>query len=798
MLNVIETLLRKARRSLSRSEWLVHLLGLERSSGTASEPGLVLIQIDGLSRRQLEKAIERGNLPFLRHLLGKHQYRLHSLYSGMPSSTPGMLGELFYGVKCPVPAFSFFDQTTQRVFRMFEPQAAKEIEKRMRDKGTSLLADGSAYGGIYTGGAAESHFCIASMGLSDLFHRKHPLRLLLLLLHAYSLIRIGMLFVLELFLALVDCMRGLIAGQDLWKEIKFVPSRVGVCILVRELATIGAQMDVARGLPVVYLDLVGYDEQSHRRGPTSRFAHWSLKGIDDAIARIWRAAQRSGRRDYDVWVFSDHGSEETLSYVREHGWSVQEAVAQVFAAVSRGLTSTGHLGRAGGHARSHAHRSWRSLRRHTHPGSQNGDGEQGERKEEPVVTAMGPVGHVYFNHSFEGSERARFAEALVEQAEIPMVLAPEGPDRIVVWTRDGRFILPEQAVSVLAPNHPFLPEVARDLVALCHHPNAGDLILSGWNRAGPCYSFPSENGAHAGPGLEETHAFALTPIDAPLPSRPEGYLRPISLRRAALRHLRRETSPLRKLPAVVAERTTLRLMTYNVHTCVGLDGKLSPHRIARVIARYRPDVVALQEVDVGRARTNHADQAELIAECLEMEYHFHPALRVEEEAYGDCILSRLPIRLVKAGLLPTATGWIASEPRGALWVAVDLGSTTVDLTNTHLGLRASERSLQIRALLGDGWIGSNGRLHPVVFCGDFNASPRSDVWNLCTRRFRDVQVGAQTPKPRCTWSGRYPIARIDHIFVSPEVKVVSVAVGDDHLARIASDHRPLFAELQLG
>jgi endonuclease/exonuclease/phosphatase family metal-dependent hydrolase len=555
-------------------------------------------------------------------------------------------------------------------------------------------------------------------------------------------------------------------------------------------------MDVARGLPVIYLDLVGYDEQSHRRGPTSRFAHWSLKGIDDAISRIWRAAQRSSRRDYDVWVFSDHGSEDVLSYAREYGRTVQEAVTQVFDQVSRGSIAEELNHRAPTAQPLHAHLSWRTLRRRSRL-ENDGDEGRSEPSKEVVVTAMGPVGHVYLNRPMEGFEYGRFAQALVEHAKIPMVLVPAGPDGARVWTREGQSILPDQAASVLAPDHPFLTEVAEDLVALCHQPNAGDLVLLGWNRTGRCYSFPSENGAHAGPGLEETHAFALTPVDAPLPNRPEGYLRPASLRQAALRHLGREVVPIRAAPASLSPENTLRLMTYNVHTCVGLDGKLSPHRIARVIARYRPDVVALQEVDVGRARTNHTDQAKVIAECLEMEHHFHPAMTLEEEAYGDCILSRLPLRLVKAGSLPGLAGWKPSEPRGALWVTVELGSTSIDLINTHLGLRASERSVQIQALLGDGWVGGDGWLRPVVLCGDFNASPRSTVWGLCTDRLRDVQVEAGTQKPRCTWFGRYPIARIDHIFVSPQVRVVSVDVGDDHLARIASDHRPLFAELQI-
>ena len=101
----------------------------------------------------------------------------------------------------------------------------------------------------------------------------------------------------------------------------------------------------------------------------------------------------------------------------------------------------------------------------------------------------------------------------------------------------------------------------------------------------------------------------------------------------------------RTLPA------SLRIMTYNVHRCVGADGRADPRRIAEVIAACQPDMVALQELDVGRLRTGGIDQAHAIAHLLGMSFHFHPALQVEEELYGDAILSALPMRLVKAGPL---------------------------------------------------------------------------------------------------------------------------------------------------
>ena len=88
MIDRVEHFFRRLRRRLSRSEWLIPLLGLAVSEGTAEEPGLVLIQIDGLSRKQMERAMERGRLPFLRRLIQREHYDTRTFYSGLPASTP--------------------------------------------------------------------------------------------------------------------------------------------------------------------------------------------------------------------------------------------------------------------------------------------------------------------------------------------------------------------------------------------------------------------------------------------------------------------------------------------------------------------------------------------------------------------------------------------------------------------------------------------------------------------------------------------------------------------------------------
>ena len=114
-----------------------------------------------------------------------------------------------------------------------------------------------------------------------------------------------------------------------------------------------------------------------------------------------------------------------------------------------------------------------------------------------------------------------------------------------------------------------------------------------------------------------------------------------------------------------------RLLTYNVHRCVGTDRRLDVDRIVAVIGEHEPDIVCLQELDVGRARTGGVDQAQAIAAGLAMTSRFHPAMRVEAELYGDAILTPHPERLIRADSLPSVRGVPGLEPRGAIWSEID-------------------------------------------------------------------------------------------------------------------------------
>lgn len=242
---------------------------------------------------------------------------------------------------------------------------------------------------------------------------------------------------------------------------------------------------------------------------------------------------------------------------------------------------------------------------------------------------------------------------------------------------------------------------------------------------------------------------------------------------------------------------TFSVMTYNVHSCIGIDGKILPQRIAQIINRCNPDIVALQELDFGLIRTDLIDQACQIALTLNMTYHFHSSIQLQEGQYGNAILSRFPTRLVKAGAIPTEMLNLSFERRGAIWTEIEFQGRMIQVVATHFGLNRSERMAQTSTILGSEWLGHPDCRSPVILCGDFNALPMSPVYRRITMQLRDAQRSLKNRQPQGTWPVRLPILRIDHLFLTPDIKVHKVIVPKDPLTRVASDHLPLVVTLEL-
>lgn len=791
----LESYLHHLRRRLSRSEWAIRHLGLTPSEGTSEAPGLLLVQIDGFGRAQLERALARRQMPFLARLLGREGYELHTFYPGLPTTTPAVQAELYYGVRSAVPAFSFFDRTLKKLGRMWDPEWAKAHEAKCAQQADGLLRGGSSWSNIYTGGAGqeESHFCAASIGLGDMWRAKKIRKLFIfLVLNLPAALRITGLILVEFGVALGDMVQAIVRGRKPYREFVLMLSRVFVGVGLREVLIVGGQVDLARGLPIVHVNFVGYDEEAHVRGPGSRLAHFSLRGIDRAIKHLVRSAHRSRRRDYAVWIMSDHGQEATRLFPERVPGGV-EAVLRQCLEISREKDSAW---RDQSQVWAPSAFLWRSRFNQARLERDRARDLLTEEEQRTfTVAAMGPVGHVYFAEPKTDAQRRALAQRLVKEGMIPGVLLRDQEGNVTWFHARGETRVPDEVPPLLPHPEPMRRQIAEDLAYFCATENVGDLILVGWSPwVDVPWSFAPERGAHGGFGPNETQGFALLPAHTPLPEGTEHFIRPSALRTAALYHIGRCDTP--GCRRIKPRRAEVRLMTYNVHGCSGMDGRVSPRRVARVIRGSMPDIVALQEIDLGRRRSRAEDQASIIAHELGMQAVFCPTITRGEEHYGHALLSAHPMDIVKRARLPhDPTSWW-QEPRSAMWVRVEIGGRILNVITTHLGLGPNERVLQVKALLGEEWIGGIDPDEPVILCGDFNALPGSAPYRLTAARLRDVQA-AHGHRPFGTFSSMQPLVRLDHIFTTPHFERKRVLVIRNDLTRVASDHLPLVADLQI-
>lgn len=749
-----------------------------------------MIQIDGLSYTHFLDAIDKKKLPFLQMLIQREPFVLRQFYSGLPSATPAVQAELFYGVKSAIPAFKYYDRRAAQEWTMYNSEAADTIASKLSKEHTGLLEGGSSYSNIFSGGAAEAPFCIQSMKLDSIFKGIKLRRIFwFILINLEKVFRIIGLTLLEIGLAVFDFCKGiLLRKKKPFKEFKFIFSRIGSCIVLRELIRIHVKIDIARGLPIIHANFIGYDEHSHRRNPDSVFAYRTLKGIDATIRALIQKAVRSDKRDYHIFIYSDHGQETSLSFIAQTGRTIDRAVRE---ALEEGRLKGCRYPEKGSllpHINLYQ-RSTGLLRRST--------AEKRRKKVAPPeeqkihLTAMGSLGHIYLPIELNAEEMHNYAQRLVNIAEIPLVFYRRGQSVICVSSAESGQ-LKDMAEKIFGADHPFREEVLSDMQGLCRHVDAGEFIISGWRANAQPITLSAENGSHGGPGSNETRGFVILPDTL---ADEERYLRPLDLRKRVRRVFDpRLPVPMQVTPAKVQQSQVIAVMSYNIHSCLGMDGKLFPARIARIIARYSPDIAALQEVARNMARTEGQDQVQLIAEMLGMHYCYFPVLQNGNCQYGLAVLSRFPIEHIKRVYLPQLNHSRAPEKRGLLRVIIKTPLGPLHLLNTHLSLNRRERHAQMKFIVDQDQPTELSTSKPLVFCGDLNATTGSREYKLLAQIFSDCQDIHPTRKSDATFFSSYPMLRLDHIFHSPQLVPVNVQVIDDWECRLASDHLPVIAK----
>jgi endonuclease/exonuclease/phosphatase family metal-dependent hydrolase len=244
----------------------------------------------------------------------------------------------------------------------------------------------------------------------------------------------------------------------------------------------------------------------------------------------------------------------------------------------------------------------------------------------------------------------------------------------------------------------------------------------------------------------------------------------------------------------------IRVLSYNIHKAIGVDGRFSPARIVDVLKHHEADIVLLQEVDRHADRSNHVELASVIASALAYPYRA-VGMNVFKKAgkYGNATLSRFPIG--RQHNIDLTVAW--RKRRGAQHTRVYIpnGSKPIplDIFNIHLGLSALERRTQVRRLLESADVAHLKADTPCIIAGDMND------WRglLRTRCFGPVGFHCATNRrPGSPWSIRTfpsyaPAGGLDKIFYRGPLQLLHSHRSRYGVAKLASDHLPIIAEFEL-
>lgn len=236
-------------------------------------------------------------------------------------------------------------------------------------------------------------------------------------------------------------------------------------------------------------------------------------------------------------------------------------------------------------------------------------------------------------------------------------------------------------------------------------------------------------------------------------------------------------------------RPTLRIATYNIHRCRGLDGRTRPERTAAVLREINADVIALQEVvGSGPRGGGHAEE---IGALLGMGWVMAPARQLRGHHFGNAVLSRLPI----TQHLEHDLSWKTCEPRRMQRVDVAAEGGTLHVYNVHLGTAIYERRHQAERLAN---IVSDRHVPgPKLVLGDFNEWMRGLATNLLSAKLNSVDL-REYLKRRRTYPGLFPILHLDHIYYAGKLEIVAIELPRTRLSLVASDHLPLVADVRVG
>ncbi|WP_106127312.1 alkaline phosphatase family protein [Pseudosporangium ferrugineum] len=485
-------LMRGIRRRQARQDG-ARLLTLRRPP-PGTEPGLLVIQLDGVSEPVLRWAVRAGNLPTIGRWLRSGTHSMRGWHTGLPSTTPAAQAGILHGSAREIPGFRWFEKETGKVMVSNRPRDAAVIEPRLSD-GRGLLRDGGvSIGNAFSGDATISLLTVSHAALPGRSARGWAA----FMASPFGFTRALVLGVGEVFTELHQ------ARLQRRRNLQPRVSRSGVFLALRPASILLRDVNVslvaeqmARGAPVVYCDLVDYDEVAHHAGPARPESMLQLESLDRMLGVLERLGPEAARA-YRIVVLSDHGQSQGPTFRQRHGETLEAAVARFCAPDPAEATS--------------------ALAEREAP-------KEPEVRRSPVapvlVVPSGNLALVYFTRFRERLDRERIDAVypqliggLAGHPGIGLVVVREG-DGPVAYGAAGSHRLVDGAVEGQDPLLPYGPHARGDLLRHQDARHVGDLVLI--SAVDPVTSevsaFEELVGSHGGLGGWQTEGMLVHPAE---------------------------------------------------------------------------------------------------------------------------------------------------------------------------------------------------------------------------------------------------------------------------------------------
>jgi len=500
------------------------------------KPGLLVVQIDGLSLPILKHTIGAGRVPVLGRLVRDGDATLHPWTAMLPPTTPASQAGILHGRNDGIAGFRWYEKSSNRLMVANHPDDAAEIVRRVSD-GSGLLADnGASIGNLVTGDAPRSYLTMATIGAGKPHDDGRRLRGFLAT--SVNYLRLLVLMVGEMVKELYQAerQRGRSVEPRMPRGLQYAVERAVTNIALRTVSTAFVIEEMFRGAPTIYVDYTGYDAIAHHCGPERAEAIDALAGIDRAIGSLVKAARNTSRA-YRLVVLSDHGQCLGATFSQVHGQPLEAVIAALLPGNMTVVGTTDSVESAGIGRRIAA-----ELNRGAGPGSllarllpgalRPFGGAAGQAASTPpdvVVASSGSLAHVYFTSQPDRmtdiaieKRFPRLIEGLARHPGIGALIVRSASGTPLVVGPQGRLDLAAAHREDPDPLGAYGPRAAENLLHLDGLSNVGDLILLGAvdRVSDEVTGFEELIGSHGGLGGWQTEPFILCPASLELAQDP--------------------------------------------------------------------------------------------------------------------------------------------------------------------------------------------------------------------------------------------------------------------------------------